>query len=71
MLYLANKTDKTYDKNLDDFLQSPMGADSGKCFAVNKWTHTQYTANDVVREYVFFTQTISRANSSTCAFGFN
>lgn len=33
MLYLANKTDKkVYEKNLDDFLQSPMGADSGKCF---------------------------------------
>lgn len=36
MLYLANKTNKTREKNLNDFLQSPMGADSGKCIIEKK-----------------------------------
>lgn len=36
MLYLANKTDRPHEKNLNDFLQSPMGADSGECIIEKK-----------------------------------
>lgn len=30
MLYLANHTEKAAEKTLEDFMNSPMGADSGK-----------------------------------------
>lgn len=40
MLYLANKTDKVHEKTRDDFLQTPMGADSGKCLS-NKFDAPQ------------------------------
>lgn len=30
MLYLANHTEKSSEKTLEDFMNSPMGADSGE-----------------------------------------
>lgn len=48
MLYLANKTDKTHEKNLNDFLQSPAGADSGKCITEKESKNTQHSESDEV-----------------------